>query len=193
METQRTDRHLIERARCLDDDTAWNYVLKTFGGAMLRVARSEGLSESDAEDVRQNVLLRLLRVLPKFRYSTAIGRFRSYLSVSVRREARRSRCRNRPEPLEPAVLDAKISRDARPLVQHGSDATGLGRLGPAIASVARTSHGRSLAVLRLWLTGESTADSARALGMSVAAVQKARQRIRVRLLVELEREARREA
>ena len=46
---------------------------------MFSIARSKGLNEEEADDVVQDVFIRLAEFLPTFEYSRTKGRFRSYL------------------------------------------------------------------------------------------------------------------
>ena len=62
-----------------ENEAAWARFFDLYAGFVFSIARSKGLKEEDADDVVQDVFIRLAEFLPTFEYSRTKGRFRSYL------------------------------------------------------------------------------------------------------------------
>ncbi len=183
MEWPTTQATLLRRLCEGDDHEAWFEFDRRYGDLILRFCRRRGLQLSDAEDVRQIVLLSLARALPKFNYSRETGRFRGYLGRVVRNAI--YRYNTRPDrSLERLVLDDDEPRQVpsednsdeiweQEWVHH--------HLRLALDQIRDRHDARSLVVFDRLLAGETPNDVAVASGLSVAAVHKVKQRIRDRL------------
>lgn len=69
-----------------------------------------GLCEADQDDLVQEAFIAVRRALPQFRYDRSKGRFRDYLSLTVRNLAFRIRKKvGVTRPTEPAAIDAIAS------------------------------------------------------------------------------------
>ncbi len=186
----KTSHLLLERARDLDDQDAWSRIEALYGADILRQGAREGLSATDAEDLRQLVLLRLTQVIPKFQYRVEGGSFRGYLRVMVRRVASRLRRITNADVVrvglssEPEAHDDSCRWDQQWLLAH---------LDRAMGRVAASVHPRSLDIIRRYLSGQSSIRIAQGLGMSVDAVRKVRQRMRTRLAAQIQEQRHREA
>jgi RNA polymerase sigma factor (sigma-70 family) len=181
MEPPITSPSLLVRLRDGADAGAWREFEALYAELILRYARRLGLRHTDAEDVRQAVLIRLFGCVQTFRYDAAQGRFHHFLGRIVRNEALRHRAR--AARAEAAALD-------------GSEESGLAdteaeraweeewidhHLRLALRRLRETQEARSLAVFERLLAGESVESVAAASGMTPAAVHKVKQRIRDRL------------
>lgn len=62
-----------------ENEAAWQRLFDLYAGLVFSIARSKGLNEEEADDVVQDVFIRLAEFLPIFEYSRTKGRFRSYL------------------------------------------------------------------------------------------------------------------
>lgn len=70
---------LLSRLRhCPTDEAAWEEFVRRYGPTIGRWCRRWGLQDADADDVTQNVLLKLSKQLRSFQYR-ASGRFRAWL------------------------------------------------------------------------------------------------------------------
>lgn len=78
---------LIERVRNTTDDRAWEEFYATYWGVILRYARKLGLSEDGAQDVLQETMIGLMRLLPTFQYNPTKGRFRNVVLTIAHRRA----------------------------------------------------------------------------------------------------------
>lgn len=181
-----TSPSLLERLRNPQDAAAWREFDRRYGDLVVRYARSRGLQASDAEDVRQLVMLNLSRTLPGFRYSPERGRFRSYLGTVARHAILRWNSRTRcPDPESFALpllegIDAAVEGTTeldeqwdREWVRH--------HCRMALAAIRRTHDPQSVEVFERLLAGDEPAAVASARGLTLDAVLKIKQRVRARL------------
>lgn len=85
METTRVS--LIERAKNLSNDRAWEEFYAAYWGVILRYATKLGLGDAEAKDVLQETMIALMRALPEFHYDRSKGRFRNFLLTITHRRA----------------------------------------------------------------------------------------------------------
>jgi RNA polymerase sigma-70 factor (ECF subfamily) len=77
----KTSLTLLERLRQdPKDQAAWSEFVARYGPRILRWCRGWGLQESDAQDVTQEVLLKLNRLMTRFVYDSS-GSFRAWLKT----------------------------------------------------------------------------------------------------------------
>ena len=62
-----------------ENEAAWQRLFDLYAGFVFSIARSKGLNEENADNVVQDVFIRLAQFLPTFEYDRTKGRFRSYL------------------------------------------------------------------------------------------------------------------
>lgn len=74
-----THSSLLERVRDPRDEEAWCEFVATYTPQIFAWARRHGLQNSDAGDVTQIVLGKLVRAMQSFQYDSTKGRFRSWL------------------------------------------------------------------------------------------------------------------
>lgn len=74
-----TRETLLNRVRRQHDEEAWKEFVHYYRGYVYNIALRMGLSHHDAEEVVQNVMLKLWRRLPEFQYDASKGRFRGWL------------------------------------------------------------------------------------------------------------------
>ncbi|MBD3162969.1 MAG: sigma-70 family RNA polymerase sigma factor [Candidatus Eisenbacteria bacterium] len=190
VEWRTTQATLLARLRDPEDHEAWAEFDRTYGELILRYCRKRGLALSDAEDVRQIVLLSLVRSFPKFEYRREKGRFRGYLGRTVRNAI--FRYNTRPHrSLELLVLDG----DRPPELAAPDDHDEVWErewidhhLRLAIDRIRDQHDPKSLEVFGRLLAGERVRQVADSLGMSPAAVHKIKQRIRDRLKEQIARQ-----
>ena len=181
MET--THPSLLVRVRDLEDHAAWREFDGRYRELILRYCRRKGLQTSDAEDVRQMVMLNMARQLRSFEYRPARGRFRDYLGRTVANAIHRYYRRPR---LERGGLDTAVVADAEApaddtLDQEWENEWMLHHYRVAMESVRETSDAKSVEVFEQLLAGRSTDDVAVSLDMTRDAVHKVKQRMRDRL------------
>lgn len=184
MNRQTTRASLLSRVRDPADHAAWVEFEGRYRELILRYGRRCGLSATDAEDVVQMVMVRLLRVLPRFRYDPARGRFHDYL-YRVTRSAILD-FQTCPESRTAPVLDEELAERVAAQGESAADAAFEqewmdNHLRLALAAVREASDPRSVAVFERLLAGATVEQTAREFGLSLDAVHKIKQRIRDRV------------
>ena len=110
MAWQTTRPSLLERVRDPANEAAWAEFDRSYGELILRYCHRCGLQHSDAEDVRQIVLMSLASALRSFEYRPQRGRFRSYLGRVVRNAV--TRHATRPDGRIPVLCMDETAADA---------------------------------------------------------------------------------
>lgn len=190
VEFQSTSLSLLERAKRRDEQ-AWSRLTYVYAPLLDYWCRGWGVQGSDAEDLRQEVFQAVLHGLETFRRDQPGHSFRGWLRVIAHRK----------------FLDQWRKRQRQPDARGGSDAhhrmlqlpepppdTDDGDPPEQVSQL----HHRGLEVVRgefepktwqaFWQTavdGQSPLDVGQKLGMTTAAVRKAKSRVLLRLREEL--------
>lgn len=175
-----TRTSLLLRLRSGADPTGWNEFVRIYEPLLETFVRRAFVREQDIPDVVQNILMRLVRVLPRFDYAPERGRFRAWLGavcrtaiVDWRRSQPQTVCR--PLSLEPAIDSATGDPDwemehRRHVLRH------------ALTAVrGQVSASAWLCFERYVLAGQPAVSVAAALNLTPAAVYVITSRIRARL------------
>lgn len=80
-----TRRSLLTRLKKWDDQASWQVFFDTYWKLIYGVALRAGLSESEAQDVVQDTVVSVARQMPRFKYDPALGSFKTWLLLIVRR------------------------------------------------------------------------------------------------------------
>lgn len=190
MTYETTQPSLLQRVRDLGDHDAWREFDHKYRTLILRYCRRRGLQLSDAEDVRQMVMLNLARQVHNFEYRPDRGRFRSYLGQVVSNAIHRYF--RRPK-LGESGLDTHVAEDlsAEPAVELDElweQEWMLHHYRQAMRSVREHADPKSVRVFEHLLTGQGVDEVAETFGMTRDAVHKVKQRIRDRLRDEISRQ-----
>jgi RNA polymerase sigma-70 factor (ECF subfamily) len=96
-ENQKSSAHtsltLLMRLQDLEDHEAWTVFVQRYTPVIFAWCRRHHLQESDASDVTQDVLVKLMRSMQTFQYTPARGRFRGWLktvTANAIRDSKRS-------------------------------------------------------------------------------------------------------
>jgi RNA polymerase sigma-70 factor (ECF subfamily) len=183
MSHETTQPSLLLRVRNPDDQAAWREFDEKYRGLILGYCRVRGLQPSDAEDVRQSVMLNLTRFLPHFDYQPSKGKFRYYLGRAVKNAIAQHFARQKggDAALDTAVLatvpaSGEVETDElweREWVDHHY------RL--AMKMIRASFEPRSVQVFEELLAGQTPEQAAAKFELNAAAVYKIKQRIRDRL------------
>lgn len=183
MEPEQTRASLLSRVRDPSNAAAWREFDKKYRDLIVRYCRARGLQPTDAEDIRQLVMISLSKALRSFEYQPSRGRFRSYLGRSVRNAIfeQKARPNHRHQPLDSTVMATQPAEDAgeaddlweREWMDHHY------RL--AMESIRETFDAKSIEVFDRLLEGEGVESVAAAFDMSTQAVHKVKQRVRNRM------------
>jgi len=190
-----TNESLLGRLRADNADHAWREFFDAYWGAILRYARKLGLSEAQAEEVLQETMVALMRLLPRFVYDRRKGRFRNFLLTIVHRKSLAT--------LQRAARNREVRwHEAMDLAPPGTSREEPGADGEAKArwrdSLMEEAIRRLRAAPRLGensfevfeayvLQGEPAAEVARKFGLSENAVYQVRNRLLRRLRIEVAR------
>ena len=183
MNHETTQPSLLLRVRNPDDQAAWREFDEKYHGLILGYCRVRGLQPSDAEDVRQSVMLNLTRFLPQFDYQPSTGKFRYYLGRAVKNAIAQHFARQKGgnAALDTAVLATVPASDeveADALWEH-EWVDHHYRL--AMKTIRETFEPRSVQIFEELLSGQSPEEAAAKFGLNAAAVYKIKQRVRDRL------------
>src|SRR5438128_2061119 len=79
MATHDTPLSLLDRLRSAPDEPSWQRLAELYAPLVRRWLGQQGLAESDAEDVSQEILLVLVREVPSFDHNGRRGAFRAWV------------------------------------------------------------------------------------------------------------------
>jgi len=174
---------LLSRVRNPSDQSAWVEFEARYRELILRYALACGLQHSDAEDVRQIVMMSLATALRNFSYSPERGRFRHYLGRAVRNAVARMKARPNHGAI---VLDSYVGTTFEADDDVGIDSAWEQewvdhhyRL--ALRTLRQTFEPRSVEVFERLVEGATVAEAAANFGMSQQAIHKIKQRARDRM------------
>lgn len=183
MDADTTSPTLLSRVRDPADTAAWREFDSRYGELVLRYCRRRGLQHSDAEDVRQMVMLKVSRALRDFKYDPRRGRFRGFLWRIVRNENLRYVTRPNTAPNRVGTYGSPAVEPAAPrdMDEVWEEEWTHHHLRMAMRRIRETFDPRSVSVFESLLSGEAVDAVARQTGMTRDAVHKVKQRVRDRL------------
>lgn len=80
-----TRTSLLSRLKNWDDQESWKEFFDTYWKMLYSVARRAGLREAEAQDVVQEAIVGVAKKMPNFHYDPALGSFKSWLMLIIRR------------------------------------------------------------------------------------------------------------
>lgn len=175
---------LLERLRDGVDALAWDEFFARYWPTIYGFARYRGCSQQTAEEIVQDVMLKVFQQRDVYRYDSKRGRFRDWLGAVVRNKVAEHRRRpSNRQPLVAAEAGDNIA-EGGPGPDTAWEAAFESRLLVVILdAVRRETNARTyLAFELVSLEGMSGNDAARITGLSRNAVYKACKRITERLI-----------
>ena len=82
-----TRQSIFEHLRGPESERAWEEFYQRYWEPIVRYAQKLGLRDSEAQDVLQETMIALMRILPGFQYDPGRGKFRNFLLTIVHRKA----------------------------------------------------------------------------------------------------------
>lgn len=79
-----TRASLLQRMHDLSDQSSWQDFFDTYWKLIYGVSRKAGLTEVEAQDVVQEVMIAVVKDMPTFRYDPAKGSFKAWLLIKTR-------------------------------------------------------------------------------------------------------------
>jgi RNA polymerase sigma-70 factor (ECF subfamily) len=188
----RTSITLLGRLRDNPEDKqAWSEFVERYGRIIFRWCRHWNLQEADAEDVTQNVLLRLAQKMPMFVYDPSRS-FRAWLKTLTHHAwsdfvgSRQNRTQGSGDTGTLQVLQSVEARED--LEKHLDEAFDRELLDAAMARVRERVAPQTWEAFRLTaIEGLSGAETAERVPMQVAQVFVARRRVQKMLQEEVAR------
>lgn len=182
----RTRTTLLERLRDGSDLVAWQEFFDRYWSLIFTFARRRGCSEHTAEEVVQDVMLRIFEQKDLFRYDPQQGRFRSWLGRLVRNRVvdlrRKPSERVRAAGGEPQEAPAEMASDADAADEDWEAAFEQALLLALLDVLRREMSPRAyLAFELVTLHGLSGAKAARHTGLTRNGVYRAKNRALTRL------------
>ncbi|MEM7202117.1 MAG: sigma-70 family RNA polymerase sigma factor [Planctomycetota bacterium] len=162
------------------DPLAWRDFVDRYGGLISGFARRRGLQDADAEDLVQDVLMAMVKVLPGFQYDRGRGSFRGYLKTACLNAIRRRQARG---PAATVEVPSAVADDADAVVQEAWEAEWRKyHMGLAWQRLAGELSQADRSAFQLYaVEGQEAAATAQTLGVSVDRVYQAKSRILKRL------------
>ncbi len=171
-----TRKTLLGRVRDHDDSAAWSEFHAIYAPLLYRYARGRGLAESDAEEIRDQVLEVVVRRMPEFEYDRKRGRFKAWLyriasgrivDAHRRRRELRADSGELREIADPAPRPDEVwEREWR-----------AGHLRAAIECARRRAGGRDAEIFDLLLQERPVSEVCALVGVNANQVYKAKARV----------------
>jgi RNA polymerase sigma-70 factor (ECF subfamily) len=173
-----TSPSLLEHLRHADDPQAWGRFVRLYTPILYAWARRMRLQHADAVDLVQEVFTTLVQKLPEFQYDDR-RRFRGWL-WTVTRNKWREKCRQKVVPIDPACPPDEVA--GREMITADEDDLRQHLLGQVLPEIREEFQPSTWTAF--WehaVRGRLASEVALELGLSEAAVYKAKMRVTVRL------------
>lgn len=108
----KTRPSLLLRVRDSADEEAWAEFYELYAPLLYRFARAQGLNHTDAEEVRSQCCMSLVRQIPTFEYDRQKGGFKGWLRTMVSRRVIDRLRKRREQQIESADLRRVPNADA---------------------------------------------------------------------------------
>jgi RNA polymerase sigma-70 factor (ECF subfamily) len=164
---------------------AWNTFLEVY--ARLVYSHCRRLQGADADDICQEVFVRVSQSIGEFDYQPEKGRFRNWLGTIVRNEINRFfRKRNRPGVANGTGMDDLLNQVESPPETVWNDDFQRHILAAALQRIRPHFQDHTWAMFeRVWLAGAAAPQVAREVGLPIARVYEAKSKVLKRLRVEI--------
>ncbi|GAB5561085.1 MAG: hypothetical protein SynsKO_27320 [Synoicihabitans sp.] len=181
---------LIERIKQRYDDAAWREFAEIYRGYIYAVIRNLNLSEHDAEEIHQRVMVKLWEKLPSLEVGE-IRRFRSYLAGVVKNEVKqfiRSQTRRQNRETRVAEDEADGFASIRlPEIEVIAEAEWKVHLtNVALQNIAKDFSQTALEVFRLSIEGLLPEEIATRTGVGRGSVATLKARVKTRFFQEID-------
>lgn len=188
-----TRETLIARICHEPDEETWEEFLSYYREYLNGMARRTGLNHHDAEEVVQNVCLKIWEALPNFEYDPDRGRFRSWLATIISNEVRmlvrkRKRTLKRLGEHKKKAMAAYLEKCKHDISDQLAEEEWQRYVMHLAWEVMQKSFGeRPLQAFELLSKDMPAAEVAKTLGLSVNSVYVYKKRVQDRLRAEVQR------
>lgn len=193
-----TRSSLLERLKNVDDEASWREFCRMYSDLIRRLALKAGMTEHEAEEVLQEVLISMVRNISGFTYNPAVSSFRRWLSNMVRwriRDQRKKRLLHHSidEPRREGSEQAGLVEDIADPAGHALEAAWetewkKSLLDAALARIKRQVKPKQFQIYHLLVTHElPVPEVCRRLKVNAAQLYLAKHRVSQALRQELKR------
>ncbi len=183
---------LIERVKNPSDEASWEDFVSIYKGYIYTIIRNMNISEHDAEDIAQQVILKLWKKLPETDL-TKITRFRSWLSTTTKNcviDFIRKRT-NEAKRLKKAKHDhtlAYLKTISLPESENSIEQEWkIYLVNLALTNISSLFSGHAIAAFRLSMAGADAETIAEKLNIQKKSVNRLKLRVKNRLTTEVDR------
>ena len=185
----KTRRTLLERLHDRNDDSSWKEFVETYRGYIFVVIRRMGIDETSAEDLVQQVLVKLWDKLPEFSYDSK-RRFRSYVATITRNKVNDF---VRSLRAEQNRIDKKYSDDSLKVIEVpeveviAQQEWELFIANRALQNIRESFSGNAIEVFERMLNGEDPEEIAATLEIKKNSVHQLNKRVKEKMIEEIKR------
>ena len=182
---------LIERVKRQYDEVAWKEFAGIYKGYIYAVIRNLAMSEHDAEEVHQKVMVKLWEKLPTLD-TRQIRRFRSYLAAVAKDEVkqfirtRERRMEREMKSLEAGESDYLSSIRLPEIEQIAEEEWKVHLTNLAFKTIEGSFSKKAIQVFRLSVEGMSPEEVAERTGVARASIATLKARVKTRFFKEIE-------
>lgn len=190
MNSNHTRRTLIKRVQDQQDETSWEEFVQVYQHFIYAIIRKLGINEHDADDLLQQVLLYLWKMLPDLDLNN-IRRFRTVLSNVtkhrtidfIRKRSNQAKCME------------KVAKDKTLQYLHEVKLDGIDEIADreweihltnlAVEKIKSRFSGQAINVFKMNVTGSSIKEIAQKLNLQENSVYRLRNRVKACLITEI--------
>jgi RNA polymerase sigma-70 factor (ECF subfamily) len=183
---------LIQRVKNQHDEASWDDFVKTYKNYAYAIIRRMNISEQDADDLLQQVMVTIWKKLPQTDVDQ-IRRFRSWLATVTRNLVtdfirKRTREAERMEKAGKEEILSYLHSIRLPDLDYIAEKEWkLHLTNLALKNIEPFFSGKAIEVFRLSLQGIPSKDIAQQLNLSESSIYRLKIRVKERLIVEIER------
>ena len=180
-----TKKTLLQRAQDPDDSQAWEDFVSYYEGFISIVLSRMGLSATEQQDLSQEILLKLWKNLKSFEVDTERAKFRTWLSTLIRNRTldyfRKSKKQPKMDSLEKVEVFSDSELDK--VIKKEWERYLTGR---AMDNVKKLFSGAAIRAFELTLLGKEADEISEELEIGKESVKTLKNRVKVRLIKEIE-------
>ena len=182
-----TRQTLIARLRDQHDEESWETFTQIYQRYIYVVIRRMNLSHSEAEDLVQEILIKVWNKLPELDYNPDKARFRTWLSTVIKNrvisyirsnQSHANKLNKAAQEIGESYSDHEIDEIIRK--EWENYITNM-----AMERIKKSFPGQAINVFEMSLEGKSIADIAESLNLKENSVYKSRNRVKARLIEEI--------
>ncbi|MCM8532175.1 MAG: RNA polymerase sigma factor [Lentisphaeraceae bacterium] len=178
-----TRETLILRVKDQYDEKAWQEFVEIYRRYTYVVIRRLGVDVDPAEELTQNILLKLWEKLPDYKYDPQIARFRTWLSRVIHNTVLNFRRQERRQPVLVELGDIHpINSDTEKMMEKEWE-TYLSNL--AMERIENNFSGKAISVFNLSIEGKSASEIAQELEIEENSVYRLKNRVKNQLIQEI--------